>query len=342
MQVNVNYKNTLTFLIGLAFFYLGYLLWRVEDPFPEIDVQLKDIISYAVLAVEMGGHAVAVVHNDSRNSLNIQEKGETDEGKAELLTQADLISNHLILNILQRFPAIRVISEEKSGQISEAEAERYRTDRYSLWSSVREVVDQMPSKRMPLSRLAFWVDPLDATQEFTEGLLEYVTVMTCVTLDGKPIFGAIYRPFQNETVFGLVGWGAVKADGQVIKYDTSPANKKIVVSRSHAGKVEELAKIAFPGEYVVEPTGGSGYKSLRLANHSAELYMHTTKIKKWDTCAGDAIIRSLGGSMLDLDGRPIDYSPDLDVVNKRGLIAAISNPYSYYVKVKDHLKSIGL
>ena len=35
--------------------------------------------------------------------------------------------------------------------------------------------------------------------------------------------------------------------------------------------------------------------------------MHVTKIKKWDICAGDAILRALGGTLTDLDGREVDY-----------------------------------
>ena len=65
--------------------------------------------SYAVLAVEMGGHAVKKIFDE--NQLNIQEKGQTDVGKAELLTKADLISNHLMLGLLQRFPGMTVSTD---------------------------------------------------------------------------------------------------------------------------------------------------------------------------------------------------------------------------------------
>lgn len=54
----------------------------------------------------MGGHAVAKIYQE--NSLNIKSKGNTDVGKEELLTRADLVSNHLILGLLKRFPAMNV------------------------------------------------------------------------------------------------------------------------------------------------------------------------------------------------------------------------------------------
>jgi len=35
--------------------------------------------------------------------------------------------------------------------------------------------------------------------QFLEGLTKYVTVMACITIDGKPFVGAIHSPFNNET-----------------------------------------------------------------------------------------------------------------------------------------------
>jgi len=103
--------------------------------------------------------------------------------------------------------------------------------------------------------------------------------------------------------------------------------------------VKEIVGRAFPNEYEVEPAGGSGYKSLRLVNGTAELYIHTTAIKKWDLCAGDAIIRSLGGSLVDLNGKALDYRTDASPLHKDGLLAALHNPYSTLAKLKKHLSS---
>uniref|UniRef100_A0AC35G8U0 Uncharacterized protein n=1 Tax=Panagrolaimus sp. PS1159 TaxID=55785 RepID=A0AC35G8U0_9BILA len=114
-------------------------------------------MSYDVLAVEMGGHAVKKIYD--KNALNIQLKGQIDVGKEELLAKADLVSNHLILDLLQRFSALgmtiiseekasvmsedevskfsalgmTIISEEKASTMSEEEVSKYRDDNYQLW-----------------------------------------------------------------------------------------------------------------------------------------------------------------------------------------------------------------
>ncbi|CAL2028251.1 unnamed protein product [Caenorhabditis brenneri] len=332
MQIKIHPKNTFTIIMTIGFIYLGYLIFfESGDGMPEIDVNLKDVISYAVLAIEMGGHAVMKI-NEEKN-LNAAAKGITDEGKEELLTRADLISNHLILDILQRFPQLQIVSEEKSSDFSDREVEPYRSDNYAVWQSVKEILDRIPNRRLQLSDVRVFVDPLDATQEFTEGLTEYVTVMACIVLGDEPIFGAIYRPFFNETVFGLKGFGVINSDGKELKLvEEEKITRKVVVSRSHAGKVKEVVEKVYGDKMSIEPAGGSGYKTLRLLNGTAELYLHTTAIKKWDTCAGDAILRTLGGAMLDLEGEPLKYSVQDPILNKKGLLGTVRNPYTYFKK----------
>ena len=40
---------------------------------------------------------------------------------------------------------------------------------------------------------------------------------------------------------------------------------------------------------------------------TAQAYVHTTLIKKWDICPGDAILRHYGGKMTRLNGDTITY-----------------------------------
>jgi len=337
MQIQLNAKNISIALIVFAFVYLSYLLWGDEQKLPEmIEVDLRDLLSYAVLAVEMGGHAIRQLHEERLMDKAV--KGQTDEGKDEYLTKADLVSNHLIMEVLQRYPALHVISEERQSDFlpTEREADKYRSDNYKLWLGFRDIVAKLPNPKRKLSKITVWVDPLDATQEYTEGLLEYVTVMVCVVYDGEPIIGVIHRPFNNDTVIGMVGWGSIDSSSmQKWTEDmVENASRTIVVSRSHAGSVRSLARKAFKGEYKVEPAGGAGYKTLRILNGTAQLYVHTTAIKKWDICAGDALMRSIGGTMFDLEGSPISYSRHDPVVNKKGLLVAYDRPFTFLQRLR--------
>lgn len=68
-----------------------------------------------------------------------------------------------------------------------------------------------------------------------------------------------------------------------------------------------------------------------------EFYIHSTAIKKWDLCAGDALIRSAGGALIDLEGQNLDYSADTSPLNKHGLIMTARNPFSTLSKIKSYL-----
>ena len=74
----------------------------------------------------------------------------------------------------------------------------------------------------------------------------------------------------------------------------------------------------------------TGFKTLALYDGSATVYVHTTLIKKWDICSGNAILDATGGSMTTLDGQSIDYSPG-NVKNEGGLLAAKVN-HGYYLE----------
>ena len=174
-----------------------------------------------------------------------------------------------------------------------------------------------------------WIDPLDATQEYTEGkddksLLKFVTVMVCVAVKGYPIAGVIHEPFSGVTNWGWVGHGVSQSLQEHQLKESGTTDLKVIYSRSHAGEVSKVAHGAFDDSHRLQDivAGGSGYKVLEVMRGNADFYLHVTRIKKWDICAGNAVLNAVQGKMTTLLGKEVDYSFQGSEVNENGLLAA--------------------
>lgn len=80
----------------------------------------------------------------------------------------------------------------------------------------------------------------------------------------------------------------------------------------------------------------TGYKTLEVIKGNQDAYVHTTLIKKWDICAGNAILNALDGKMTTLDGKHIDYKSGDQPKNEGGLVATTYNHEMYLDKLKNH------
>jgi len=264
-------------------------------------------------------------HSSNTDSLNSVVKGKTKEGADELLTQGDLQSHHIIHSGIKiEFPDIKLVSEEHDDNSGDS----------VILNTLPAVHLYKEAENVLASDLTVWIDPLDATKEYTENLLHYVTTMVCVAVRGVPTIGVIYQPFNNELVWGFVDHGLSPnlahwiENGQKMKKNSST---RIVVSRSHAGTVENTVKASLDGVVVI-PAGGAGYKVLQLLNSSVDAYVHTTRIKKWDICAGNAILNAVDGHMTTLSGQTIDYSDTDKPQNDAGLLATLHR-HKHFLKV---------
>lgn len=286
---------------------------RIRTSRPAL-VSLRRLLDAGVAAAEVGGDEVRRVRLSNR--LAQQSKGKTREGADDPLTAGDLSSHRVMYGGLSAsFPGLSIISEEHSEGDHDGAA--------NLLSRARTLGGLIGDDVLvPAEAITVWIDPLDATQEYTENLLDYVTTMVCVAVHGSPVIGVIHQPFLNKTTWGWVGHGSnVQAPAQGDATET----RTVVVSRSHPGEVQALAKKAFGPEVKVVPAGGAGYKVLQLVEGHADAYLHSSAIKKWDVCAGNALLASLGGHMTALDGTALSYSLEATQVHLGGLLAALSN-----------------
>jgi len=80
-----------------------------------------------------------------------------------------------------------------------------------------------------------------------------------------------------------------------------------------------------------------GFKVLEVVEDRADVYVHVTAIKKWDLCAGYALMTAMGGTMSTLGGDKIDFSGDTEPLNTKGVLA-----YMHPSPVIEKMKTIRL
>lgn len=323
--IRFNKQGFAILCVTLAFMYLTYS-WHHKMPSAvqagAAKISLQQVLCAAIEAAEAGGRQVVMVRQLS--DLNEKTKGKTKEGVKDMMTDGDLRSHDVMYGTLtQTFPSIKVVSEE------------HRTDKH--------VVDPVvPNLNCPAlkfvsrddwaasSSITIWIDPLDATKEYTENLLQYVTTMVCVAVDGRPMIGVIHKPFEGKTYWGWVRNG-ISEELETINNAPDADKESFVISRSHTGAVEQHIRDVYP-HAKVEKAGGAGYKSLRVAGKQVGAYMHSTNIKKWDVCPGHAIINALGGQLKTLKDEDITYHGTDPPLIEGGLLASL-NTDGFYAKL---------
>ncbi|XP_031143360.1 inositol monophosphatase 3 [Sander lucioperca] len=298
--------------------YAGVISSRLAAFRTRGKVDLRELLAVSLEAAVLGGTEVKKVREE--NGLKEKSKGKTKEGANELLTMGDLQSHRKMFNLISNaFPEVTVNSEEHDNTVDKAAA--WSRD---IPTDIRDKIEG--GKYVPADSITVWIDPLDATQEYTENLVKYVTTMVCVAVDGKPVIGVIHQPFTGFTAWAFVGQGSNMRPRP--SYTVSPP--KAIVSRSHSGTVKSYVQEAFGNSTTIIEAGGAGYKVLSLLEmpssetgsmDQADVYIHVTFIKKWDICAGAALLKALGGHMTTLKGEDIDYSGT--PVNKGGLVASV-------------------
>lgn len=158
----------------------------------------------------------------------------------------------------------------------------------------------------------FWiVDPLDGTKEFIGGGGDY-TVNIALINKGEPVLGVVYAPAKGELYAGhglgtAVRWMEDSDKEKQISVRKSPKGGLVVVASINHGDEGKLGQFLekFKVEKVVKR--GSSLKMCIIAAGKADLYPRFGPTCEWDTAAADAVLRSAGGIITDLDGQPLKY-----------------------------------
>jgi 3'(2'), 5'-bisphosphate nucleotidase len=173
--------------------------------------------------------------------------------------------------------------------------------------------------------LVVWVDPLDGTNEFVDGLIENVTVLIGIAFKEISIGGIIHQPFFKCTTTNKVGrtiWGLKDLGTGGYTRKSPPENKFILTTtRSHPTEIVNKTIEAVKPDEVLR-VGGCGFKVLQLLEGRAHCYLFASPgCKKWDTCAPEAILEADGGVLTDISGKHYLYDGNVEFLNRTGVLA---------------------
>ncbi|WP_410211392.1 3'(2'),5'-bisphosphate nucleotidase CysQ [Aquirhabdus sp.] len=254
---------------------------------PKLD--LENLLNAVVNITQETGELLTVFYNQHlQSAIDVQRKEDTSP-----VTAADIAAHDLIEAALLRLvPEIPVLSEE-SADVSE------RTE----WSR-------------------FWlVDPLDGTREFINKTGEF-TVNIALVEAGHVVLGVIGVPLKQQVyaaIHDLNPEGPLKqayridadksrhilhtrhVDGQHLNTAMSRKSKR----PQYAEYQEQLLQAGWQLNIV---NAGSAYKFCLMADGSIDLYPRLHPTSEWDTAAGQCLLEVLGGSIVDLAGKPFRYN----------------------------------
>ena len=170
----------------------------------------------------------------------------------------------------------------------------------------------------------YWlVDPLDGTKEFISKNGEF-TVNIALIENNTPIFGVIDIPVSNETYWGSKGNGSFYANEnndvkQIYVSDNHHNPIRLVASRSHPSEMlnDLLEKII---DYEIIEVGSS-IKFCLIASGQADCYPRFGPTSEWDTAAGEAIVESAGGRVVNTNGDSMNYNVKEDYLNPNFIVS---------------------
>eukprot|EP01113_Clastostelium_recurvatum_P016527 TRINITY_DN1947_c0_g1_i3.p1 TRINITY_DN1947_c0_g1~~TRINITY_DN1947_c0_g1_i3.p1 ORF type:complete len:334 (-),score=72.37 TRINITY_DN1947_c0_g1_i3:3-899(-) len=287
-------------------------------------VNIASLLSACIDLAQQAGKLIHDIHASGK--LDVQVKGVMTSGYDDVMTQADVQSQQFIIAGLQNvWPDLFIIGEE------EVDIPKSSTiPRVDVLDGMAGVPQEMLA--VPLGDIVVYIDPLDATREFTLGNVERVLTLIGISVRGVPVAGVMFQPFVGggKTFWGMEGMGV---HGLTVKDHARTTDNFIATTTNkHQDKIEEVLTKMKPSSII--RVGGAGYKALQVLEGDADVYVFPVDgTKLWDTCAAHAMLLAAGGDLTRPSGHTIDYSRGASVYLKEGLLASLKNHKTYVQKI---------
>lgn len=229
-------------------------------------------------AIDAATQAGRLLNRLVKNSQ--QEKIKETSVTADIVTEADIVSDKLITGIIHRhYPNHAILSEETSASI---DPKKYK----HLWI----------------------VDPIDGTIAFVSGLPFY-SVSISYFVDQEPVSSALYLASTNEVLWAETGKGAYVARRRLYVKDL-PWEKCVIALdegiRTRKVNMTELAPgLSLGIRFLQMIPGEAGNLGLVARGNLQGLICSQPDI--WDYVAGIHLVKEAGGIVTDYAGKPYPW-----------------------------------
>ena len=284
-------------------------------------IDVGELLHQALLSARLAARVIRDVR--LQGNLGVLEKGDGSNTVPDPQTEADRRAEALIVAALrEKFPDVKIVGEEG--------VTGGRSEDWEGWKSEVVNLPTFSKHLFPLEDVTVWVDPLDGTNDFVNMRLECVTTLIGITVGTVPVAAVIYRPFSDEALVGGSLFGVVYWNNEVIRpllskttiCHTSTDTLRLVTSKTRASSRTDTL-IERLGKTVVTKVGGAGWKFWLILDGQADLYFYPKGgMKLWDICAGDVLLRAMGGVLTSPSGEEFKYHSD-NLVVQDGLIATM-------------------
>lgn len=229
------------------------------------------------------------------------EQNTRSKGRGNVVTDADMAAEALILDRLrEEYPEHAILSEESG-------AETRMEDTPWLWV----------------------VDPLDGTRNFASGIPHFaVNVALCYGAD--PVVGVTYDPIRNERFWAVRGRGAHLND-RPLRASAAPTVAASVMGidlgydDARAIALLDLVRQIFPAVESVRMMGSGALGVAYAAAGRYDLYVHHF-LYPWDVAPGILLMREAGGVITDRDGGPVS-------IGSEGIIAGSEAAHADFLQL---------
>ena len=230
--------------------------------------------------------------------------------KAEIFNDSFLTKNltslmHICMKKALSYKIIKSSNKKDGTLITEADKEidaLIKKKLYSIYPGIPIISEEGELDKNDFLNELYWlVDPIDGTSSYAKKSNGY-TINLALIHNGNPIIGFIAHPPSNTIWYGLNNKAIVIRDNCEKKIQVSDFNdKKIRVVLSKSKDFETKGFLKNIPNLEIEYCSSS-IKFCRLAEGKADMYPRLQSINKWDIAAGDAILRSAGGTVLNNKG----------------------------------------